>query len=186
MVVTPPTLTTARLELRPPVASDFHRSFAIASEPETARYLGPPMSAAEHFLRFSRSAGSWLLYGYGVFVIRSRGAEDVIGTCGIFHGWRDLGSDFDDQPEAGWVLRGDQHGRGIGYEAMSAVLDWFDGAHRRRIVCMIDPGNAPSIKLAKKLGFQQLRDVSLPTGEQMRLLEREPGASLTSAVPTRA
>jgi RimJ/RimL family protein N-acetyltransferase len=169
--VTPPTLLTERLELRPPVASDFPEALAIASHTNTSRFLGPPKGPADHFLRFCRSAGSWLLYGYGVFVVRPHGERDVVGTCGVFHGWRDLGTDFDDQPEAGWMLRSDWHGRGIGYEAMSAVLEWFDRTHFRRIVCMIDPGNAPSIRLAEKLGFQALREAS-PDGETMRLFER--------------
>jgi len=176
VAVAPPTLLTERLELRPPVAADFPATMAIVSEPATARYLGGHSATAEHFLRFCRSAGSWLLYGYGGFVIRPRGSEEVIGTCGVFHTWRDLGPDFDDQPEAGWILRSDQVGRGIGGEAMTAVLAWFDRAHGpRRVLCMIVPDNAASIRLAQKLGFTPLRDAVLPDGEAVRLFERLPG-----------
>ena len=174
--MTPPILVTARLELRPPLASDILHSLAIATDAATGRFLGPHISPAEHFLRFSRSAGSWFLYGYGVFVIRPIGADEVIGTCGIFHSWRDLGPDFDDQPEAGWMLCRDQHGRGLAHEAMSAVLDWFDRTHGlRRIGCMIDPGNAPSIRLAEKLGFEAMRQASMPDGDTVRLFARGSG-----------
>lgn len=169
-----PHLLTERLDLRLPVADDFAAQRAILAETETARFLGPP-STADHFLRFGRSAGSWLLYGYGGFTLRLRGTEEVIGNCGVFHSWRDLGDDFDDVPEAGWILRRDQVGRGIGHEAMRAALDWFDAEHGpRRVVCMIAPDNAPSLRLAEKLGFVVMRDAVLPGGESVQLLERLP------------
>jgi RimJ/RimL family protein N-acetyltransferase len=173
MALTPPILTTDRLDMRPPVASDFAAVLTINAQPATGRYLGSTSSVAEQFLRFCRSAGSWPLYGYGSFVIRRRDADAVIGNCGIFHTWRDLGPDFDDHPEAGWVLGAEHTGRGLAEEAMRAVLAWFDGAHGpRRTVCMIDPRNAASIKLAGKLGFAPFRDANLANGEAVTLFER--------------
>ena len=169
-----PHLVTERLELRLPTAADFHASMEILSHSETRRFLGQS-NTADHFMRFCRSAGSWLLYGYGAFMIRPRGSEDVIGHCGVFHTWRGLGEDFDDSPEAGWILRHDKVGQGLGREAMTAVLAWFDRAHGpRRIVCMIAAGNEPSIRLARTLGFTPLRETDLPGGDRALLLERRP------------
>ena len=168
-----PHLTTERLELRLPTAADLTPMAAIIAHAETARYLGPAFDPADHFMRFCRGAGSWMLYGYGMFMVRLRGSEDVIGNCGVFHTWRGLGEDFDDSPEAGWILRHDQVGRGIGHEAMSAALEWFDAEHGpRRVVCLIATDNAPSLRLAGKLGFNVMRDTELPDGEAVRLLER--------------
>jgi RimJ/RimL family protein N-acetyltransferase len=168
-----PTLATERLELRPPTAADFPLTLEIVSHPETARFLGPQTNTPDHFVRFCRGAGSWLLYGYGMFIVRLRGSEDVIGNCGVFHSWRGLGEDFDDAPEAGWILRHDQVGRGLGREAMSAALGWFDRAHgSRRVVCMVSAGNEPSVRLAAKLGFAPMRDTVLPDGDTVRLFER--------------
>jgi RimJ/RimL family protein N-acetyltransferase len=170
-----PHLTTERLDLRPPAAGDFPAILEIVSHAETGRYLGPRSGAPDHFMRFCRNAGSWLLYGYGIFIIRLRDSGEVIGNCGVFHSWRGLGEDFDDAPEAGWILRHDQVGRGIGREAMVAALGWFDHAHGpRRVVCMISAGNEPSIGLAGKLGFAPLRDAVLPGGDAVRLFERLP------------
>ncbi|MBO9517958.1 MAG: GNAT family N-acetyltransferase [Porphyrobacter sp.] len=176
MAVTTPVLQTERLELRAPVASDFKANMAIVSHEITGRYLGSQSSPADHFARFCRNAGSWLLYGYGFFALRLRGEEGLIGTCGVFHSFRGLGPDFDDQPEAGWILRHDQVGRGLALEAMSAVLDWFASEHgRQRIVCMIEPPNEPSIKLAGKLGFTPMREAQMPNGDHVRLFERLSG-----------
>jgi len=173
-----PPLVTERLELRLPVAADLAAMAAIVSHAETGRHLGRHTALADHFARFSRNAGSWLLYGYGSFTVRPRGSEEVIGNCGVFHSWRGLGEDFDDFPEAGWILRHDQVGRGLAHEALTAALAWFEREHgRRRLVCMITPGNEPSLRLAGKLGFAPMRDAVLPEGDTVRMFERVPGPS---------
>jgi len=169
-------LVTERLELWVPTRDDLWAMHAIASHPETGRFLGPTDSRAEHFQRFSRNAGSWLLYGYGSFMVRLRGRSEVIGNCGLFHSFRGLGEDFDDFPEGGWVLHRDHVGQGFAFEAMTAALAWFEREQgARRVVCMIAPGNAPSIGLAGRLGFAPLREALLPDGETVRLFERLPG-----------
>ena len=172
-------LETARLDLRVPTSDDIAAMLAIVSNSDTARYLGPRAGSdsarADHFQRFSRNAGSWLLYGYGAFMIRRRDSGELIGNCGVFHSWRGLGDDFDDSPEAGWILRRDQTGQGLAREAMDAALAWFERAHgARRIVCMISPGNEPSLKLAARLGFAPMREAELAEGEAVRLFERVP------------
>jgi RimJ/RimL family protein N-acetyltransferase len=170
-----PHLVTERLDLRVPAAADVAAMAAIVAHEETGRYLGRHRDPADHFARFIRNAGSWLLYGYGGFMVRRRGGDAVIGNCGVFHSWRGLGEDFDDTPEAGWILRHDQVGQGLGLEAMRAALGWFDRTHGpRRTVCMTTPDNDPSIRLAGKLGFVPLRDAVLPDGDAVRLFERNP------------
>lgn len=168
-----PHLLTKRLDLRLPVAGDLTAMGAIVAHPATGRHLRPIFDFADHFMRFSCNAGSWLLHGYGTFMVRLRGSEDLIGNCGVFHSWRGLDKDFDDMPEAAWILRHDQVGRGIASEAMTAVLAWFDRAHGpRRIVCMIAAENEPSMRLAGKLGFACMREAERPDGDAVRLFER--------------
>ena len=169
-------IITERVEMRVPVAADLAPMAAIVSNAATRRYLGPDFEMSDHFARFCRNAGSWLLYGYGAFMLRRRGSEELVGNGGVFHSWRGLGADFDDSPEAGWILRHDQVGRGIGLEAMTAALGWFDRAHGpRRVVCMTTPDNEASIRLAGRLGFAPLRDTTLPDGDVVRLFARPPG-----------
>lgn len=177
-LIDPPHLVTERLDLRVPLAADLEAMGAIVAHEQTARYLGPGRNFADHFVRFSRNAGSWLLYGYGGFMVRLRGSDAVIGNCGVFHSWRGLGEDFDNSPEAGWILRHDQVGQGLGLEAMTSALEWFDRAHGpRRVVCMTVPDNAPSIGLAGKLGFTPMREAVLPDGDTVLLFERLPGGN---------
>ncbi len=170
-----PLLTTERLDLWLPQSGDFAHLAAIVADPRTGRHLGVQASLADHFTRFSRSAGSWLLYGYGAFILRPKGGQEVIGNCGIFHSWRGLGADFDDNPEAGWIIAARHTGHGLAREAMEASLAWFESEHvPRRTICMIAPENAPSLRLAERLGYQPMRDTVLPGGEPIRLFERTP------------
>ena len=78
-------------------------------------------------------------------------------------------------PEAGWILAHDQVGKGLASEAMTAVFQWFTREHGpQRIVCMISPGNEPSLRMAAKFGFTPMRDAVLADGEPIRLFERLP------------
>ncbi len=169
-------LETGRMILSQPARADMVPAYAIVSDPVTARYLGGVPQLHDHFMRFSRGAGSWLLYGYGTFVVRLKDDPAPIGTCGIFHSWRGLGDDFDDMPEAGWIFDRRHVGMGLGREAMDAVMAWYEGAFGpRRIVAMIDPENKPSLRLAASLGFAPFRNACLPgSDEQMVLLEKLP------------
>ncbi len=171
-----PVLTTDRLELWLPVQEDAARLYAVVENVHTRRFLGGTApTPSDHFNRFQRNAGSWYLNGYGGFMVRLRGHDEVIGNCGVFHTYRGLGSDFDDSAEAGWIIGHDHVGKGLGREAMEAVFAWFDREHGpRRVVCMIAPENAASIKLATRFGFTPIRDAALPDGEPLRLFERLP------------
>ena len=167
-----PLLLTERLELWVPQRDDIAPMLAIVDDPQTGRFLGREPSRADHFARFSRNAGSWLLYGYGSFMLRERGSGELIGNAGVFHSLRGLGEDFDDSPEAGWILRADRVGQDADREAMAAVLTWFEREHgKQRIVCMIGLGNEPSMRLAERLGFEPMRETELG-GDAVRLFER--------------
>ena len=166
-------IVTDRLELWLPKASDIDAMIDIVMHEETARYLGANATRADQFTRFQRNAGSWLLYGYGGFLVREKGRPDPIGNCGVFHAFRGLGADFDDQPEAGWIIAVDHVGKGYAREAMEAALDWFEQKHgSQRLICIIETGNEPSFALAARLGFEEVRHAQWPDGSEIVLLAR--------------
>jgi RimJ/RimL family protein N-acetyltransferase len=170
-----PLLVTERLELWLPRPDDLRPMHAIVTDPVTRRYLGPTEELHGHAIRFMRGAGSWFLYGYGFVTLRLRSSETVIGNAGVFHSFRGLGDDFDDQPEAGWIIGAEHVGKGLGREAMEAVLAWFDATHGpRRIVCLITRGNDASFSLAARVGFVAFRETVLGEDDPVVLLERVP------------
>lgn len=155
--MTGPEISTARLDLWRPRPVD-HAGLVDLLAPEAVRrHLGKrPTSAVEEFNRLCRNAGSWALYGYGIFTVRLRGEAPVIGICGVFHSWRGFGKGLDDTPEIGWIFAEHSWGQGYAGEAARAALEWFDAAHGpRRVACMIGEDNLASLAVAAKLGFQR-------------------------------
>lgn len=166
-------ITTPRLILRRPHAHDREALFALTNDPEMQRFLGKKTpSRAMSFPRFLQNAGSWSLYGYGSHVVIDRATGAMIGNCGVFRSYRGLGEDFDDMPEAGWIVARDHWGKGLAREAMNAALDSFEEEYgRQRIVAMIEVGNQASEAIAKALGFTHFRSAPLD-GATMQLFER--------------
>lgn len=58
--------------------------------------------------------------------------------------------------EAAVMVRPDAAGRGLGTRAMAQALKIiFEQKNARRVFADVDPGNAPSLRLFEKLGFQR-------------------------------
>ncbi len=171
-----PLLTTSRYELWCPRGpEDGTGLYRLIEDEETRRFLG---RAGEPTLqgqweRLMRNAGSWSLYGYGVFYVRPHGRDEIVGSMGVFHSWRGLDPRMDQQPEAGWIVRRDFCSQGMAGEVMEAVLPWFEATHGpQRIVAMIEQGNRASERLAAKLGFTPFADHAEPDGKTVTLYER--------------
>lgn len=166
-------LLTERLVLRPPTTEDFDDLYAL-TEPAAMRvYLGKAEpSRIDTFTRLMRNAGAWSLYGYGTFMVRERGSGDFVGNCGLFPTYRGLGEDFDHYPEAGWIIGINHWGKGYAMEAVSAALNWFDDTQgKQRTVCMIEPGNDASVKVANRLGYTRYATREF-MGAELDLYER--------------
>lgn len=155
--MTGPELSTDRLDLWRPTPRDHAGLVELLSDDEVRRHLGNrPTGTVEEFNRLCRNAGSWALFGYGIFTCRARGTDDIVGICGVFHSWRGFGQGLDDTPEMGWIFARKTWGQGVATEAARASLAWFDAAFPgRRIGCMINDTNLPSLAVAEKLGFKR-------------------------------
>ncbi|MFM5916174.1 MAG: GNAT family N-acetyltransferase [Novosphingobium sp.] len=169
-------LTTERLELWRPQASDLDGLNAINTDPRTLTYLGAwSPSRADTFARLTRNAGSWALWGYGTFMVRQRGQSRIIANIGVFRSYRGFAHGLDDVPEAGWIVHPDFWGKGIASEAMQAVMPWFDEVHgRQRVACMIETGHAASERVAAMLGFVEYARHQQPGERPLVLYERTP------------
>ena len=151
-----PTLETERLCLRGHRKDDHAALAAIWADPEVVRYIGgKPFTAQESWLRLLRYPGLWCLLGYGFWAIEEKAGGRLIGDIGYMDVKRDMQPPLGTMPELGWVLAADAQGHGYASEALTAVLAWGHahfGAHRA--VCIIDPANVASIRLAAKAGFR--------------------------------
>jgi len=168
-------LTTQRLELWRPRASDRADLLAMMAPDAVRQFLGPAeASESDVFARLLRNAGSWALYGYGTFMVREKGRDGtIVGNCGVFRSFRGFGRGLDDVPEAGWIVAEPHFGKGYAVEAMRAALAWFDREHGpERIACMIEEGHKASMAIAAKLGFVEYGRHRPDEGRALVLYER--------------
>ena len=152
-----PVLETARLRLRGFRADDFAPWLAMSQLPAFHRYLTPaPMPAEEVWKLLLRSAGHWVIMGFGFWAIEEKASGRFVGGTGFLHLKRDLDLPLGDAPEIGWVLHPDVHGRGYASEAVAAVLAWGESHFGPvRTVCIIHPENEASLRLAAKFGYRE-------------------------------
>lgn len=178
--MTPPTLTTPRLLLRPHRMEDFDAYAAMWAEPAVVRFIGgQPLSREAAWVRFLRQAGLWHHLGFGFFVIEDRASGALLGEAGFHDMKRTLEPSIEGTMEAGWALRTEAQGKGLAEEAMRAVLAWGEEhRHGARFTCMIEPDHTASLHVAGKLGFTRFAQ-GVYGGKPVVLLERRatPNAS---------
>jgi len=150
-----PILETKRLRLRGHRVEDLASSSAMWGDPENVRHISArPFTSEECWGRILRYFGLWAALGFGYWVIEQRSSGHFIGEVGFVDYKRDIVPALNGAPEAGWIIAPGFHGKGYAQEAMSAALGWLDGAQpHTRSVCIIDPSNTASLKLAAKLGY---------------------------------
>ena len=157
-----PSLETGRLRLRAWRKGDREPYFRILQEPAVHRYFGPePMGMEESWRRLTAAVGSWQLVGFGGWAVERKSDGKLLGMLALFTGWRDLEPEFGDDPEMGWIFATEAHGKGLAGEACAAALEWADAnLPPSPIWAIIAPANAPSIKLAEKLGFEHVHETA--------------------------
>jgi len=166
-------IETPRLRLRPHEVKDIDAYAPLWSMPPepnnpAAFSLGPE----DAWYRLLRFVGHWSHFGYGLFIVEDRARNAIIGEAGFANFHRGIDPRFDDAPEGAWRILPEYRGQKIAQEAMFGVTEWFDRKGlASRTVCIIDPGNAASIKVAQRLGFAEY-DRKIYKGGEVILFER--------------
>ena len=122
---------------------------AICADVEVMRYLGDgkPLARPDTWRQIAMILGHWQLRGYGLFALEEKATGTLIGRTGIFEpeGWPGF--------EVGWMLRRQSWGKGYATEAARRVLRHvFTEMDREHVISLIRQANAPSIRVAERLG----------------------------------
>ena len=150
-------IETGRLSLRLPTLADFKDSVQMLRDESVVRHIGgKPFTQEDSWMRFLRQVGHWQLFDYGFWIVREKGGGAFVGHVGLGDFRREMTPDFGGAPEMGWVLARSAHGKGYATEAVEAAIRWMRLRHQpARIVCMIEPENAASLRVAAKCGFRE-------------------------------
>jgi RimJ/RimL family protein N-acetyltransferase len=142
------TLRTERLTLRPPSLDDAPAFVLTMGAYDVARWMTPipwPFTLS--------MARDWLAE---VIAPQSNRAMFIIEQDGLMVGGVTI------SPELGFGIKRSHWGRGIGTEAVRAVLGWyFTSSEQDGITCAAQINNVASLRLQQKLGF-------LPIGGDLR------------------
>jgi RimJ/RimL family protein N-acetyltransferase len=150
-----PTLTTARLVLRPATMADF-ATYAAFLATDRARYMDGPHDAAKAWDWFCNDTAQWTLLDMGALIVTHQGrAVGQVALC--------AGPVFP-EPELGWFLfEAADEGKGFASEAARALRDWgFGPRGLDTMVSYVDPDNTPSRRLAEALGARVDTDAANP------------------------
>ena len=142
-----PALHTERLILRGPELSDFELFAAFYADPVRSHGFGGVLPRDQAWRWFASMIGHWHLRGYGFWTVTDKADGTALGICGLWfpEGWP--------EPELGWMLFPSAEGKGIAFEAATAVRDHaYAALGFSTLTSNIVPGNTRSIALAERLG----------------------------------
>lgn len=146
-----PVLETERLILRPISNDDLAATHRVFDDPAVRRYLWDdrPVSLEATASVVQASARDFSERGVGLFGVRLRGAEELVGLCGLR--WEDGIGDM----EIIYCLLPELWGRGLATEAAEACLRFaFEEARLERVMAGADEPNAASLRIIEKLGMR--------------------------------
>ncbi len=162
---------TARLRLRLFAERDLDALAAIYADPQSMQYIGEgkTVSRSDTWRAIAAMLGHWALRGYGMWAIELKATGETIGRAGFIdsEGWPEF--------ELGWQVARGHWGHGYAPEAAGFALDYArTRLARRRVASLIRPPNAPSIRVAEKIGMRPDGRIELLGGPVLRYAAGDP------------
>ena len=164
--MTPPTLQTARLTLRPPVADDWPALAAFLAS-DRSRWMGGPFGLRDAWGIFCHDVALWPLFGHGALMIERRDTGETVGQVGI-----NAGPLFPEH-ELGWFLYEGHEGNGYATESAGCLRDWaFATLGLHTLVSYVYPDNLASSRVAERLGAVLDPNAARQPGDETDLVWR--------------
>ena len=162
-------LETKRLLFRHQVIEDLDDLWALYCNPAITKYIpDAPRSRDE-----AREELEWFLHGHpmypelGLWATIHKEAGKFIGRCGLLP-WK---IDGQDEVEVAYMLAEEYWENGLGTEAASGILRYaFGTLNLPRLICLIDPENISSQRVAEKIGMTLEKKVDGIDGDNIPTL----------------
>jgi RimJ/RimL family protein N-acetyltransferase len=141
-------LETERLRFRMLRESDFPTIERWSADIQVMRYLGgKTFDTIQAWRHLAYLVGHWAMRGYGYYAVEEKSTGNFIGRVGFTNqtGWPGF--------ELGWTIWPEYQGRGYASEAARMLLHYaFDALDQPHVISLIHSDNAPSRRVAEKLG----------------------------------
>jgi RimJ/RimL family protein N-acetyltransferase len=145
-------LETPRLILRRQVPADLNDLWALYCDPEITRYIPDAPRTREE----AREELEWHMNGHprnpdlGLWATIHKESGKFIGRCGLLP-WE---IEERQEVEVAYTIARQYWGQGLATEAARAILQYgFEQLNLFRLVCLIEPENAASQRVAEKIGM---------------------------------
>jgi RimJ/RimL family protein N-acetyltransferase len=168
-----PQVRTERLLLRGWEPSrDLEAMAAMNADPEVVRYLktGTPIDDEETAESIARWTRRWDEQGFGLWAVERLEDGRLIGRIGLT-----MPLDFPQLlpvVEVGWLIDRPLWGKGYATEGALASVDFaWSQAGLDRVISIIKPGNAASIRVAQKLGMHEIEGTEDVDAGRVRVFE---------------
>lgn len=143
-------LSTERCDIREECLADVDKLIEIYKKPHVTDYMDDlfphdeELAYIDNYVKYI-----YEVYGFGIWVVIDKASNEIIGRAG-----------FEIKPELnegeavlGYMIDPDYQRKGIAYEVLKAIISYAPNFDIKKLIAKIDPENAASIGLVKKLGF---------------------------------
>jgi len=162
-------LETDRLLLRHIIMDDLEPLYALYRDPQIRKYFPEGVLNLEE----TRQELEWHMHGHphypelGLWATVHKETGTFIGRCGLLP-WE---IDGRLEVEIAYLIDKSFWGRGLGTEAAQAILKYgFEELNLSRLICLIDPENIASQKVAERIGMTLERRVAGIAGDNFPTL----------------
>ena len=156
-----PLIETGRLrlfEMSADSAADAAFMLRVLNDPGFIRYI------ADRGIRTLEQAHAYLrerivpnyAHGHGMLRVELKGSGEAIGNCGLVR------REGLDGPDIGYAFLPEHAGQGYAREAAQGVVDFARRQGHKRLLAIVNPDNAASIRLLQHLRFGFERMATLP------------------------
>lgn len=160
-------LETERLILRRVTPEDAEFFVELLNEESFLRYIGDKgVRTVEDARRYilEGPVRSYERFGFGLYLVERKETGEPIGFCGL------LKRDFLEDVDVGYAFLPRFWSKGYAFESASAVMAYGrDVLGLDRIVAVVNPDNAGSIRVLEKIGLRFERMISWQNGAEVKL-----------------
>ena len=159
-------LETRRLILRYQSASDVPFLIDLWADPVVTRYIGGPRDRDWLGSVFEETAQNPHAERYDLWPVVEKDTGLLVGHCGLL----DKGVEGRAEIELSYILSPAVWGRGYATEIANAIKQWaMEKMGLKRLIALIEPENAVSERVARKIGMHLEKETIRPGGARRKV-----------------